>query len=90
MVVIKGSEIFDKTSIAELIEDRVIQQSIFPFLSNWEQIIKQNSPDFCSQEKTGDREAEDEQDVPGHLQKRIPAGINPAQTAGILVEIIAF
>lgn len=87
MVVIKGSEIFDKTSIAELIEDRVIQQSIFPFLSDREKIIEQDSTDFRSQEKAGNREAENEQDILGRLQKRIPASINPMQTAGVLTEI---
>ena len=88
MIAIKGSEMLDKTSITTLIEDRIIQQGVFPFLSDREKIIKQDSSDFCSQKKTGDREAEDEQDVPGHLQERIPASIDPVQTGGILARVV--
>lgn len=88
MIPTQGSEIFDEVAVTALIKDRIAQQGVFPSFANREKIIEQNSPHFCSQEKTGDGEAEDEQDIPGHLQKRVPAGINPVQTVGVLVGVV--
>ena len=90
MIPIQGSEVFDEITVTALIENRVIQQGVFPFLSDREKIIKQYSSDFCSQKKTRDREAEDEQNVPGHLQKRIPGGFNPVQTVDRLGRVVDF
>ena len=78
VIAIKRSEIFDEAAVAALVEDRIIQQSVFPFLSDRQQIIEQ----------AGNREAENEQNILGHLQKRIPAGVDPMQTVIILARVI--
>ena len=88
VIAIKRSEIFDEAAVAALVEDRIIQQSVFPFLSDRQQIIEQDSSYFCTQKEAGNREAENEQNILGHFQKRIPAGIDPMQTVIILARVI--
>lgn len=76
-ILIKGSDIVAEFFISAFIQDRVIQECVFPSVAYRKKIVKQDSADFDAQKEICGRKTEDVVDVLRHLKKCHPMGVNP-------------